>query len=81
MGESGYRWLSGPRIGLMSSIGVPEMASSRSTVRPSGVIAVMVAWWRPIGFGRCGERVANTPVAGRVGSSRGCTMSALRLAR
>ena len=45
-------------------------ASSRSVTRCS-----------PTGFGRSGDRVANTPVSGLRGSLRGCTSSTWRSAR
>ncbi len=49
------------RYGLISRIGVPSSMSipwtrKRGPSRPSNRTTV-----RPIGFGRCGERVANTP--------------------
>jgi hypothetical protein len=55
-----------------SRIGVPSIAASARTCNRVGdPIAVTVTRCRPIGFGRSGERVANTPVNGVFGSPLG----------
>ena len=41
----------------------------------------IVSTWTPSGFGRCCERVANTPRIGRLASPRGCTCRTVRFAR
>ena len=50
--------------GLMSTTGVPSMASRGPTCRRFPSIARTVTVWRPNGFGLSGERVAKTPVRG-----------------
>ena len=59
------------RIGLTSSTGVPSTASRSRTRTALPSTATTSTRWRPIGFGRSGERVANTPISGRSVSPRG----------
>ena len=59
------------RAGLMSTTGVPSMASMGPMRRRCFSILRTVTRWRPIGLGRSGERVAKTPVSRRLGSERG----------
>jgi hypothetical protein len=54
-----------PRTGLMSSTGVPSTASRASTLMRPSATSVTLTVWRPIGFGRSGERVVKTPGSGR----------------
>ena len=68
------------RTGLMSTTGVPSIASSGPTASSRPSIPSTVTSCRPSGFGRSDERVAKTPVSGRDSSSRGCTWRTLRSA-
>ena len=70
-----------PSTGLTSMIGVPSKASSCPTVIRSPSTASTRTRCSPIGFGRSGERVVNTPSCGRVRSLRGCTTRVSRSAR
>ena len=45
----------------MSMMGVPSKASRLRTPSLHPSTAVTSTWCRPSGFGRCGERVLNTP--------------------
>lgn len=58
-------------IGLMSTTGVPSTASIGPIRRRFPAIRFTVTGWRPSGFGRSGDRVANTPVSGSRRLSRG----------
>jgi hypothetical protein len=69
------------RTGFKSMIGVPSRASRLRTWIRAWSIAHTVTWCSPIGFGRCGERVRNTPSSIRDASPRGCTLSTSRRAR
>ena len=69
--ESTYRSGTVRSTGLMSTTGVPSMASSGPTFSLPGASSSAVTRWRPRGFGRSGDRVANTPVSGRLSSPRG----------
>nr|BFE74203.1 hypothetical protein GCM10020092_075040 [Actinoplanes digitatis] len=71
----------GLRTGLTSRTGVPSSASRSATRRRRSPTSSTVTWCRPIGLGRSGERVLNTPVSGRDRSSRGCTRRTPRSAR
>src|SRR4051812_15425619 len=55
----GHRPGIGSSVGLMSRMGVSLSASIRSTCTRVPSTAKTVVWWRPIGFGRSGERVVN----------------------
>ncbi len=75
------RRTSSSRTGFTSRIGVPSSASRwwTSIRRPS--MAVIVTRWRPIGLGRCGERVLKTPSRCRAVSPRGCKLKTSRRPR
>src|SRR5207247_8630872 len=60
-----------PSTGLMSTTGVPSMASMGPILRRLPAIDRTVTRWRPSGFGRSGERVAKTPARRRRRSPRG----------
>ena len=49
------------RYGLISRIGVPSTRSALPTIRLEPSIPMSGNEVMPIGFGRCGERVAKTP--------------------
>ena len=59
------------RTGLMSTTGVPSIASGGPTASSRLSIPSTVTSCGPSGFGRSDERVATTPVSGRDASSRG----------
>jgi len=63
-----------PDTGLMSTTGVPSIASIGPTYRRPGFIFKTFTRWSPSGLGRCGDRVENTPVTGRDRSFRGWTL-------
>ena len=65
----------------MSTTGVPSIASIGPIRMRFPAILRIVTGWRPSGFGRSGDRVANTPVRGRFGSERGCTFNTSRFDR
>ena len=67
--------------GFRSRTGVPSSASSRRTRTRLPSISATSTRCRPIGLGRSGERVLNTPWGGRDRSPRGCTASTSRRAR
>jgi hypothetical protein len=80
--RAAYRWpMLRLRAGLRCTIGVSFKASRCRTWirRPS--IAAMTTSCRPIGFGRSGDRVLNTPFCGLDVSPLGCTDSTSRRAR
>ena len=64
--------------GLMSSHRRPSIASRALTSIRSPSRATMRARCRPMGFGRLGEQVPNTPVSGWLMSSSGCVLSSSR---
>jgi Ricin-type beta-trefoil lectin domain-like len=60
--------------GLRSTMGVPSIASRPSTSSQRLRVTLRTfARCKPIGLGRSGERVANTPESGFLASPRGCT--------
>src|SRR5262249_30248165 len=63
-GPRDARHAGGPMTGLTSTTGVPSIASRASTSIRSPSRAMMLARCRPMGFGRLGEQVLNTPVRG-----------------
>ena len=64
--------------GLISTTGVPSIASIGPTFNLSPEISRTVTRCKPSGFGRSGDRVAKTPDRGKVLSSRGCTFKMSR---
>jgi PPOX class probable F420-dependent enzyme len=76
-------YLSSPRLrtGFTSTMGVPSRASRFRTRILVPSIETISTRCSPMGFGRSGERVLNTPCSGFAGSSRGCTLSTSRRAR
>jgi hypothetical protein len=69
------------RTGLISMTGVPSIASKPCTSsHPSTSTIKTLARCKPIGLGRSGERVANTPVRGFSTSPRGWTLRTERCA-
>src|SRR6266849_9028771 len=67
--------------GLMSTTGVPSMASIAPMRRRLPSIDRTVTGWRPNGFGLSGDRVAKTPVSRLRASDRGWTWRTSRWAR
>src|SRR5215468_11291917 len=63
-GPRAARHAGGSMAGLTSTTGVPSIASKASTSTPSPSRATMRARCRPMGLGRLGEQVLNTPVNG-----------------
>ena len=63
--------------GFISRSGVPSSASSGATRRRPLSLSILRIFtlWRPIGFGREGDRVANTPFKGASSFPRGCAKS------
>lgn len=56
------------KTGLISSTGVPSRASNgRTFMHPGSSISTISTRCRPTGFGRSGERVANTLLRGALG--------------
>jgi hypothetical protein len=66
------------RTGLISTTGVPSIASIGPTFTFFLVISRTVTRCKPSGFGRSGDRVAKTPAKGTVSSPRGCTFKMSR---
>src|SRR5919197_1445992 len=66
--------------GLMSTTGVPSIASSGSTLSLRSAISRTTTGCRPSGFGRSGDRVAKTPARGTLVSPRGCVFKTSRRA-
>ena len=64
--------------GFTSTTGVPSIASRASTSIRSPSRATMRARCRPMGFGRLGEQVLNTPVSGWLMSSSGWVVNSSR---
>src|SRR5262249_50027137 len=60
-----------PSTGLMSTTGVPSMASIGPTRRRLPLISRIVTGLRPTGLGRSGERVAKPPGRGVLRAERG----------
>ena len=71
----------GPSTGLTSRTGVPSTASRPSTRTRVPSVPTIRTVCRPIGLGRSGERVLNTPSTGAVSSLRGWVVSTSRRAR
>jgi hypothetical protein len=67
--------------GLMSTTSVPSIASMGPMRMRRPSMARTVTGWRPSGFGRSGDRVANTPVSRRRLSPRGRTRRTFRRSR
>jgi two-component system OmpR family response regulator len=80
-GVASHRSVAGSRTGLMSMTGVLSSASSGPARIRSPWTAAMRTRCSPMGLGRSGERVLNTPAGGRAGSSRGRVTSTPRSAR
>src|SRR6266404_7575575 len=64
--------------GLTSTTGVPSIASSGATRNFNPSISSTFTRCNPNGFGRSGDRVANTPISGLFLSAPGCTFITLR---
>ena len=64
--------------GLMSTTGVPSIASMGPIRSRFPSISFTTTGWRPRGFGRSGDRVVNTPASGLLGLDRGCTWKTSR---
>jgi hypothetical protein len=62
----------------MSITGVPSIASNGPILSRFPAISRTVTRCNPIGLGRSGDRVANTPVKGWLLSERGCVFKMLR---
>jgi hypothetical protein len=70
IGQRVVRQAGGSMAGLTSTTGVPSIASRASASIRSPSRATMRAWWRPMGFGRLGKQVLNTPCLLGVGAAQ-----------